>query len=124
MVPRPWAVYSALGIDPGFRPKRDGGEQSNIRPGVSPLESGCAASELYKHKVNKTSIQEALDSEISEQGYQENIHHLITKKRKELPASLDTFSLRNKLLAYLIQKGYEPLAITDILKEILRDNEP
>lgn len=82
------------------------------------------ASELYKHKVSEISIQEALDSEISEQGYQENIHHLVTKKRKELPTSLDTFSLRNKLLAYLIQKGYEPHAITDTLKEILRDNEP
>ncbi len=81
-------------------------------------------SELYKHKVNNNAIQHALNSEISEHDYQENIYFLITKKRKELPANLDLFSLRNKLLAYLIQKGYEQHAVTHALDELLHNNQP
>jgi regulatory protein len=79
--------------------------------------------ELYKHKVSRTTIQQALDSEISHADYQKSIRLLLTKKMKELTGDLDAFTRRNKLLAYLIQKGYEADIVGEMIDDLERETD-
>ena len=78
---------------------------------------------MYKHKVSRTTIQQALDSEISHSAYQKSIRLLLSKKMKELPGDLDAFARRNKLLAYLIQKGYEADIVGEMIDDLERETD-
>lgn len=79
------------------------------------------AAELYKHKVNRSRITEALAEEIGEEPYRENIRLLIHRKLRTISGDPDSFTLRNKLLSYLTGKGYETGPVLEELSEIMKD---
>lgn len=64
------------------------------------------AHELFVRGFSQTLIQESLAS-ISEDEYRAMAVHLIAKKKQELFSEKDEMVKKNKIIAYLVGKGYE-----------------
>lgn len=72
------------------------------------------AHELAAKGVTDTLIRQALAMEISEEEYRQTLEKLFELKKKEL-AGFRTQEIQNKIVRYLLQKGYEWEAISTLL---------
>ena len=71
---------------------------------------------LKQHRIHQNLIQSAL-SEIDENDYQQTVKELIEKKKKQLPAH-NSYQIKQKIVRYLIQKGYDYETFAEWLKSI------
>lgn len=71
--------------------------------------------ELIKRQLPKSLINKALE-EIDEQSYRQCLLSVIKKKTKEMEGKL-THKRREKLMAYCLQKGFEPDLVLKTLDE-------
>jgi regulatory protein len=73
--------------------------------------------ELYKKGIEKSTIEDALKS-FDEEDYQDSLKDLINKKRRQYPDD-------EKLMQYLVRKGYNYGEIKDSLSELAAlEDEP
>lgn len=72
--------------------------------------------ELKSRGIPEKMISEAFH-EINEEEYTESLRNLIIKKRKDLPAGKN-LNIREKLINFALNKGYEFDLIANILKEM------
>lgn len=71
---------------------------------------------LKQHAISEYSIRKAL-TEIDGSEYRQTIDKLIKSKEKTLPGDLAPYQKNQKIITYLLQKGYEYEVIRDILEE-------
>lgn len=71
--------------------------------------------ELKKKKVSEYCIRKGL-TEIDDQEYEETLKALMDKKVSELKSEKNIWIRKQKVQRYLLQKGYEPDLISELLK--------
>ena len=75
--------------------------------------------ELKKRKISEYNIKTAL-KEIDEEVYHNKIKFLAVKKY-ELLSDSDAFKKRQKLINFLLRKGFENYLVYDVVKEITQN---
>lgn len=70
---------------------------------------------LKQHAVSEYSIRKAL-TEIEENEYRQTIVKLIKSKGKTLPDDLAPYIKKQKIIAYLLQKGFEYEVIQEVME--------
>lgn len=77
---------------------------------------------LKQKRVPNVFIEEALKEEINEDDYWKTLLYLTEKKRKTLPQVTNHLELKQKLMRFLLQKGYESNLIWKAIDEVLSEN--
>jgi len=77
------------------------------------------ALELKQRKISKYNIDVAL-KEIEDESYHSKIKFLAVKKY-ELLSETDTFKKKQKLINFLLRKGYENYLVYDVAREITQN---
>ena len=75
--------------------------------------------ELKKRKISKYNIDTAL-KEIDEDAYHDKVKFLAVKKY-ELLSEPNTFKKRQKLIDFLLRKGFENYLVYDVVREITQN---
>jgi regulatory protein len=70
---------------------------------------------LKQHGVSEYSIRKAL-TELDETEYRQTLAKLIQAKSKSLPAEITPFQKKQKIISYLLQKGFEYEVIQEVLE--------
>ncbi|OWY19282.1 RecX family transcriptional regulator [Sphingobacteriales bacterium UPWRP_1] len=78
------------------------------------------AHHLKAKGIAKTHIEAALLTEIDADAYEQTVHELAQKKLAALAETMATPQKKQKLLQYLLQKGYEPAMAQKELTRLLR----
>lgn len=74
--------------------------------------------ELQLKRVSPYSLKKALNS-IPEEAYLQTLRKLAGAKNTTLRSEKNIFSRKTKLRNYLMQKGYEPNLVMDVINEML-----
>jgi regulatory protein len=76
--------------------------------------------QLRQNGVSDYCIKKGL-SEIDEEEYENTLKKLMMKKAEELKKVKPQFARKQKLVRYLLQKGYEHMWIENVLKKLTED---
>lgn len=77
---------------------------------------------LQQKQVPKVLIEKALKEEIAEEDYWQTLLYLAEKKKKTLREVTNILELKQKMMRFLLQKGYESNMIWRVLEEVLKED--